>query len=115
MANKPVSFTYTAVIFTGLAIAVFGAIVAVFGIGGGTAFDGSIFNAKIKTENVGLVLLVVGSALAGYVAVKLPKGVRVFSSEAPTFTERLGTAVARPALLIACLGAIALIVSLVVS
>ncbi|HEX3999417.1 MAG TPA: hypothetical protein VHX65_12775 [Pirellulales bacterium] len=115
MATRPrVSIAYTAIIFTGLALAVFGAIAAVLGLGGVSAFDGTIGSAKIKTSNVGLAILVVGTLLAGVVALKLPKDVRVFARVKPSFTERLAEIVAVPSLLIAALGTIAFVILLFV-
>lgn len=109
MPNAP-SFTYTAIILTGLGLAVFGAIMAVLGLGGATAFDGSLGDTRISTSNVGLAILVVGSLLAGVVALKLPKNVRVFGDIESTFGERLADRVAMPSLITAILGAISLLV-----
>ncbi len=83
------SVTYTALIFAGIALAIAGAVVAILGLGGVTVFEGKAGGAEVKTQSVGLAIMVVGAVLAGTVALKLPKGVTVLSPSEASVTERV--------------------------
>jgi hypothetical protein len=76
--QKVISITFTALIGAGILLALFGAIVAVFGIGNTTVLDIKWGTVEVQTSSVGLAILVVGAALAGIVALRLPAGVQVF-------------------------------------
>lgn len=56
-----------------------GVCIAVGGIASHLDLSLSITGFKISTSNVGLALVALGGFLAGTVALKLPKGVRVFA------------------------------------
>jgi hypothetical protein len=115
MATRPpLSGTDPAIIFTGLAIAIFGAMVAARGLGGMTAFEGSVGRATIQTTHVGWAILVVGALLAGGGAMNLPQNGRVFGDEKPRFTERWAATIAMPSLLGAGRGAITFVILLMV-
>lgn len=109
-SKKTLSITFTLLIWSGIVLAFLGAIVAIIGVGGATAFDGKFGNIEIKTTSVGLAILVVGSVLAGTIALRLPKDVRVLNRTRQTIVEKIAE---RAILLlgISLLGCILLLVS----
>lgn len=79
--EKRLSVTFTALIWSGIALIVCGAAVAVLGIGDDIEIVELTWgSASLKTSQVGLVMIVVGSLLSGTVALRLPSDVRVFDS-----------------------------------
>jgi len=107
-----VSITYTALIWTGIILALFGAITAVLGLGGATVFEGSLGSIKVKTTQTGLAILVVGAALAGTIALKLPKGIVVLEEgEKYSLTEKLARRIPVLSLVIVSVAIILLILS----
>jgi hypothetical protein len=98
-------------IFTGIALALGGAIVAILGLGGVTAFEGTVGDVEVKTESVGLAIMVAGAVLAATVALKLPSGVRVLAGRR-TIVERIAGA---PWIFVAAalLGSLLLVLSLI--
>jgi len=112
MAENRVSITYTALIWTGIILSILGAIVAVLGFGGSTVFEGSLGDIKVKTTQTGLAVLVVGAALAGTIALKLPKGVVVLEEgEKYSFTEKLARRIPVLSLVILVVAIVLLVVS----
>jgi hypothetical protein len=88
-SKKTLSITFTLLIWSGIVLAFLGAVVAIIGAGGATAFDGKFGNIEVKTTSVGLAILVVGSLLAGTIALRLPKDVRVLNRTRQTIQEKI--------------------------
>ena len=115
MANGKVSFTYTALIWTGIVLCLSGFVIAVLGLGGLTSFEASFDSIKVKTTSVGLAIVVVGAVLSGTVAIKLPRGVRVMALEEPdTFTVVLARRIPSISLVVGIVAIVCLVLSLVV-
>lgn len=87
--RKSISVTFTALVWTGILLAIAGAVVAVLGLGNVTSFQGKIGNIQITTTSIGLVIMIVGSVLAGTIALHLPKDVRVFGETKDTLMEKI--------------------------
>jgi hypothetical protein len=110
MSKKQISITYTALIWLGMGLCVAGAVAAILGAGGSTSFELEFGDFKAKTAQVGLSIMVIGAALAGLIAVKLPAGVKVMAvDEAPyTMTEKLARKLPAAMLAVAILGFVSL-------
>jgi len=110
MPKKKISYTFTLLIWIGIILVLFGAIVAALGLGGSIAFQGSFGDLKIKTNQTGLVIAIIGAALSGTVALNLPKGVMILSNEEKlTLTERMSKKMPIIAVIIIILAAVFLI------
>jgi hypothetical protein len=109
--QKTFSITFTLLIWAGIALAFLGAIVAILGASNVTVLEGTFGNIEIKTTSVGLAILVIGSLLAGTIALRLPPGVKVLARSEQTLTEKI---VERPIFLLgwSVVGAILLLISL---
>jgi hypothetical protein len=80
------SITLTILIGSYILVVLVGEWAAIGGVASHLDFSTSGF--KISTSNAGLALVVLGGFLAGLVALKLPKGVRVFAPGGrPTWQE----------------------------
>lgn len=111
MAQKRISLTYTVLIWLGMVLCVVGAVAAIVGVGGSNAFALTFGDFEAKSTQVGLSIMVIGAALAGVVALKLPAGVRVLAEHSqPGFTEKLARNLTTAALIIVTAGVILLIV-----
>lgn len=91
MAQDRISFTYTILIWTGILIAISGIIIFILGIGGLTEIIVNILGIELRTNQVGIAILVIGAALADSVALKIPKETRVLEERKRnhTLTERI--------------------------
>ena len=91
MAKDKLSITYTALIWTGIVLMLFGAITAILGFGGSTFFEASFGDLKVKTNQIGLAILIIGAVFTATIARKLPKGVKILGEgvEKYSFTEKL--------------------------
>ncbi|GAC1447669.1 MAG: hypothetical protein PVS3B1_32810 [Ktedonobacteraceae bacterium] len=89
--QKKTPITFTALIWSGILIAAFGAIVAVFGVTGATVFEGKIGDIEVKTQSVGLAILVIGAVLAGFIATHLPGDVRILARKPRSLTEKIAS------------------------
>jgi hypothetical protein len=96
-------------------MAIAGLVIAVLGVGKPSATEISGSGVDVKTSSVGLVILVVGAGLAGILAVKKPSDIELFTDRpmAPTMRARVIDNAAIPALAVAVVGVVLLIVSLV--
>ncbi len=90
---------------------VVGAVAALLGVGGSTGLELSFGDFKVKTTQVGLSIMVIGAALAGVAAVKLPAGVRIKAEEVQSsFTEKLARKLPPAALIVVIASLVLLIV-----
>lgn len=105
-----VSITITVMVIVGLLIAVTGIVMLIAGLGGSSAFEASLGDVKLKTESVGLAVLVVGLVFAGFAARTVSEGGQLLGEAGVTPAARLRAA-GRPLLAAA---AVALVVFLVV-
>jgi uncharacterized membrane protein YidH (DUF202 family) len=117
-AGRPLrrSVVYTGLILFGILLAVAGAVIAVLGIGKPSATEVSGGGVDVKTSSVGLVILVVGAGLAGILALKKPGDIELFTDRPARrpLPERIAGNAAIPALAIAAVGVVLLVVSLVI-
>jgi hypothetical protein len=109
------SIIYSSLILAGILMAIAGLVIAVLGVGKPSATEISGSGVDVKTSSVGLVILVVGAGLAGILAVKKPSDIELFTNRpmAPTLRTRVIDNAAIPALAVAVVGVVLLIVSLV--
>jgi hypothetical protein len=109
------SIIYSSLILAGILMAIAGLVIAVLGVGKPSATEISGSGVDVKTSSVGLVILVVGAGLAGILAVKKPSDIELFTDRpmAPTMRARVIDNAAIPALAVAVVGVVLLIVSLV--
>ena len=111
MAKKEFSVTYTVLIWFGMALCIVGAVAAILGLGGSTVFELTFGDFTAKSTQVGLSIMIIGAALAGVVAVKLPAGVKVLAEEVHySFTQRLARNLPVVALILVLVGVISLVV-----
>src|SRR5262249_48111130 len=108
--KKRISITFTALIWTGLLLAIAGTIFTLLGLSGQSLFEASIGNLTIKTAHVGLTLVVIGSLLAGFIAMNLPEGVELYAEQGRSLTERVAENARLPCFALAIIGVIALVV-----
>lgn len=87
--NRP-SVTYTVLIWFGMLLALIGVAIAVLGLGGVVEFSAKVGNAQLKSTSLGLIVVAIGTFLSGFIATRMPKGVTVFATTAPTWNERVG-------------------------
>lgn len=112
MTNGRVSFTHTALIWTGIILCLIGAGVAILGLGGLTALEVSYNSATVKTTSIGLAILVIGALLSGIVALRLPPDVIVLAEENKyTLTEKLARKIPFLSLMICLAGILFLVLS----
>lgn len=64
---------YGGLFIMAIVLMIVGAIAALFGLGGSTAFEFSVGDAKVKTPQTGLAILAVGAILSVIILVRLPK------------------------------------------
>lgn len=88
MKKRKVSITFTVLIWVGMLLAILGAVVAALGLGDSTLFEGSLGDFKIKTSQVGLVILAIGAALSYFTSQNLPSGTTVLG-DSPTLLDRV--------------------------
>lgn len=86
--NRP-SVTYTVLIWFGMLLALIGVAIAVLGLGDVVEFSAKVGNAQLKSTSLGLIVVAIGIFLAGFIATRMPKGVTVFATTAPTWNERI--------------------------
>lgn len=94
--KKHYSMTFTALIWAGILLVLVGTAMTAFGLReSSAAIEVSWGKGHIKTGHVGLAIASIGALLAGLVAVRLPRDVRVFSgasdtNDVDTMAKRLG-------------------------
>jgi hypothetical protein len=110
------SVVYTVLILFGILLAAAGAVIAVLGIGKPSATVISGGGIDVKTSSVGLIILVVGAALAGVLALKKPSDIELFTDQParPPLSERIADKAAIPAFAVAGVGVALLVISLVI-
>lgn len=102
MVEQRGSITFTALIWLGIILTILGAIAAIFGIGSPTTFEFSFGDLSVKTSQVGLAIMAVGSVLALFTIKIVPEGSIILGDEETyTFTEKLAKRI--PLLLIVIL------------
>jgi hypothetical protein len=109
------SVVYTGLILFSILLAAAGAVIAVLGIGKPSATEVSGGGIDVKTSSVGLIILVVGAGLAGILALKKPSDIELFTDQPAQrpLPERIAGNAAIPALAMAVVGVVLLVISLV--
>lgn len=110
------SVVYTGLILFGILLAVSGVIIALLGIGKPSATEVSGGGVDVKSSSVGLIILVVGAGLAGILALKKPSDIELFTDRPAQrpLPERIAGNAAIPALAIAAVGVVLLVISLAI-
>jgi hypothetical protein len=108
------SVIFSLLILVGMFITLVGLVMTLFGLGGSTTFDLSFDKAKVSTTSTGLAVMVIGAAMSAGVAMKLPANVEVFGPTETPFPARLKR-LTPLFLVVAAVGVVGLVVSLVVS
>lgn len=85
------SITYTVLIWFGMLLALLGVAIAILSLGGAVEFSAKVGDAEFKSTSLGLAIVAIGTILSGFIATRLPKGVTVFATATPTWTERVAS------------------------
>jgi hypothetical protein len=104
--QKTKSITFTVLIWAGIVLALLGAITAIIGISDARALEIGLGIFTLKITNVGLVILVVGSFLASFVALHLPDNVSVYGGDESLESNYLKKYVPLPFMVIGVIGII---------